>query len=46
MNLIFATLGGLFILPEKKTPKELKSVIIGMVLVAVGGILIGITKAV
>ena len=46
MNLIFATLGGLFILHEKKTPKELKSVIIGMVLVAVGGILIGITKAV
>ena len=46
MNLIFATLGGLFILHEKKTPKELKSVIVGMVLIAVGGVLIGITKAV
>lgn len=44
MNLIFATLGGLFILHEKKTPKELKSVIIGMVLIAIGGICIGITK--
>lgn len=46
MNLIFATLGGLFILHEKKTPKELRSVIIGMALIAVGGVLIGITKAV
>lgn len=46
MNMIFATLGGLFILHEKKTPKELKSVIVGMVLIAVGGVLIGITKAV
>lgn len=44
MNLIFATLGGLFILHEKKTPKELRSVIAGMVLIAVGGVLIGITK--
>ena len=44
MNLIFATLGGLFILHEKKTPKELKSVIIGMILIAAGGVLIGITK--
>ena len=44
MNLIFATLGGLFILHEKKTPKELRSVIVGMVLIAVGGVLIGITK--
>lgn len=44
MNLIFATLGGLFILHEKKTPKELRCVIIGMVLIALGGICIGITK--
>ena len=44
MNLIFATLGGLFILHDKKTPKELKSVVIGMALIAIGGICIGITK--
>lgn len=44
MNLIFATLGGLFILHEKKTPKELKAVIFGMALIAIGGVLIGITK--
>ena len=44
MNLIFATLGGLFILHEKKTPKELRFVIAGMVLIALGGVAIGITK--
>lgn len=44
MNLIFATLGGLFILHEEKTPKELRSVIVGMVLIALGGIAIGVTK--
>ena len=44
MNLIFATLGGLFILHEKKTPKELRFVIAGMVLIALGGIAIGVTK--
>lgn len=44
MNLIFATLGGLFILHEKKTPKELRFVVAGMVLIAAGGIAIGMTK--
>ena len=44
MNLIFATLGGLFILHEKKTPKELKFVIAGMILIAAGGIAIGATE--
>lgn len=45
MNVIFATLGGLFILKEKKTKKEMTFVIVGMVLVAIGGVLIGVTKA-
>lgn len=44
MNVIVSTLGGLFILHEKKTKKELTFVVAGMVLVALGGILIGITK--
>lgn len=44
MNLIFATLGGLFILHEKKTPKELKFVIAGMIIIAAGSIAIGATK--
>ena len=41
---LFATLGGLFILKEKKTKKEMAFVIAGMILIALGGILIGITK--
>lgn len=44
MNLIFATLGGLFILHERKTPKELRFVILGMIIIAAGGIAIGATK--
>ena len=41
---IVATLGGLFILKEKKTKKEMAFVIAGVILIALGGILIGITK--
>lgn len=44
MNLIFATLGGLFILHEKKTPKELGFIVAGMALIAAGGIAIGMTR--
>lgn len=44
MNVIVATLGGLFILKEKKTKREMAFVIAGMILIALGGILIGITK--
>ena len=44
MNVIVATLGGLFILKEKKTKKEMAFVIAGVILIALGGILIGITK--
>ena len=44
MNVIVATLGGLFILKEKKTKKEMAFVIAGMILIALCGILIGITK--
>lgn len=44
LNVIVATLGGLFILKEKKTTKELKYILGGLILVAAGGILIGLTK--
>lgn len=44
MNIIVSTLGGLFILHERKTPRELRFVIAGMALVAAGGIAIGVTK--
>ncbi|MBP3039079.1 glucose transporter GlcU [Bacillaceae bacterium Marseille-Q3522] len=45
MNVVVATLGGLFILHEHKTKKELKYVLGGLLLVVAGGILIGITKS-
>lgn len=44
MNVIVSTLGGLLILKESKTPKQLKYTIAGLILVAAGGILIGLTK--
>ncbi len=44
MNIIVSTLGGLFILHERKTPRELRFVIAGLALVAAGGIAIGVTK--
>ncbi|MGO1317472.1 MAG: GRP family sugar transporter [Cellulomonadaceae bacterium] len=44
MNVIVATLGALLILRERKTKKELVYVLGGLALVAIGGILIGITK--
>lgn len=45
MNVVISTLGGLLILKEAKTSKELKYTLIGVLLVAAGGILIGLTKA-
>lgn len=45
MNVIVATLGGLLILHEKKTRKELIMVLAGLAMVAIGGVLIGMTKS-
>lgn len=44
MNVIVATLGGLLILRETKTKLELKYILGGLLLVACGGIVIGLTK--
>ncbi|MDF2921636.1 MAG: glucose transporter GlcU [Paenibacillaceae bacterium] len=44
MNVIVATIGGLLILRETKTRLELKYVLGGLLLVACGGIAIGLTK--
>ncbi len=44
MNVIVSTLGGILFLKERRTSKELKLTIAGLVLVALGGILIGLTK--
>ncbi|PLP19555.1 hypothetical protein CWN01_25005 [Klebsiella pneumoniae] len=45
MNVIVATLGGLLLLNEKKTKKELIMILSGLALVAIGGVLIGMTKS-
>lgn len=44
LNVIISTLGGLWILHEFKTPKEVKMIIAGVILVVAGGIMIGVTK--
>lgn len=44
-GIIISTLGGIFILKEKKTKLEMKSIIIGCLLVVLGGILLGYLKA-
>lgn len=44
MNVVVSTIGGLLILHEIKTSKELKYTLSGLILVVAGGILIGMTK--
>ncbi|MBS7576058.1 MULTISPECIES: GRP family sugar transporter [unclassified Enterococcus] len=44
MNVIVSTLGGMLILHEVKTSKEIKYTLGGLILVVAGGILIGMTK--
>ncbi|MFD0049537.1 GRP family sugar transporter [Actinomycetes bacterium NPDC127524] len=44
MGIVISTLGGIFLLGEKKSGKQLAFVIIGCVLVIAGGVLLGFTK--
>ncbi|WP_099224439.1 GRP family sugar transporter [Listeria costaricensis] len=44
LGVVISTLGGIILLGEKKTKKEMVFVLIGVVLVVAGGILIGVTK--
>lgn len=44
MSVVISTLGGIFLLKEKKTGKELIAVIIGLALVVGGGVMIGMMK--
>lgn len=44
LNVIISTLGGLWVLHETKTSKELKFTIGGVILVVAGAVLIGMTK--
>jgi len=45
MGIIISTLGGIFLLGEHKTKKELYSVICGCLFVIIGGVLLGYMKA-
>ncbi|MBC6309181.1 glucose transporter GlcU [Listeria sp. FSL L7-1582] len=45
LGVVISTLGAILLLNERKTRKEIIFVIIGVVLVVIGGILIGVTKA-
>ena len=43
-GIIISTLGGIFILGEKKTKKQIVLVIIGSILIIAGGVMLGFTK--
>ncbi|MGA9286952.1 MAG: GRP family sugar transporter [Anaerobacillus sp.] len=43
-GIIISTLGGIFILGEKKTKKQLVFVILGSILIIIGGVMLGFTK--
>lgn len=45
MGVVLSTLGGVLLLGEKKTKKELIAMIIGIVLVIIGGVMIGYAKS-
>lgn len=44
LGVIISTLGAIFLFKEEKTKKELLFVIVGVFLVALGGVIIGLTK--
>ena len=44
MGIVISTLGGIFLLGEKKSKKQLTFIIIGCALVIAGGVLLGFTK--
>lgn len=44
MCVVIASIGGILILKEHKTTKEFKTLLIGLLLVVLGGIMIGMTK--
>ena len=44
MGIVISTLGGIFILGEKKSKKQMTYVVIGCVLVIIGGVMMGFTK--
>jgi glucose uptake protein len=45
-GIIISTLGGIFLLGEKKTKKQIIFVVIGCVLIIAGGVILGYTKSI
>lgn len=45
MGIVIATLGGIFLLGEKKTKRQLIGIIIGIILIIIAGVLLGIAKS-
>ncbi|MFP3491126.1 GRP family sugar transporter, partial [Staphylococcus sp. SIMBA_130] len=43
-GIIISTLGGIFLLGERKTKKQLIFVILGSILIIIGGVMLGFTK--
>ncbi|MGD7049390.1 glucose transporter GlcU [Rossellomorea marisflavi] len=45
MGIVISTLGGIFLLGEKKTKRQMVGIIFGIILIIIGGVLLGITKS-
>ncbi|WP_374988793.1 RhaT/GlcU family sugar-proton symporter [Priestia megaterium] len=45
MGIVISTLGGIFLLGEKKTKRQLISITIGIVLIILGGVFLGMVKS-
>ncbi len=45
MGIVISTLGGIFLLGEKKTKRQLISITIGIVLIILGGVVLGMAKS-
>ncbi|MDT2046823.1 RhaT/GlcU family sugar-proton symporter [Bacillus sp. 1780r2a1] len=45
MGIVISTLGGIFLLGEKKSKRQLISITIGIILIIAGGVLLGIAKS-
>lgn len=45
MGIVISTLGGIIILGEKKTKRQIIGIIIGIILIVIAGILLGLTKS-
>ncbi len=45
MGIVISTLGGIFILREKKTKRQLIGIVIGIILIIIAGIMLGLAKS-